>query len=117
LADEEPEERRRPRARRKPDADSQAAADDGRAVPAAVVARRAAQQVAEFTGRSPECVVSIDREDGGWQVGVEVLEIQRIPDTQDILAIYEVHVDRDGDLQSYRRTRRYARGELDGRCE
>jgi hypothetical protein len=90
--------------------------DDGRAVPAAVAARRAAQQVAEFTGRTPECVVSIDREDGGWQVGVEVLETQRIPDTQDILAIYEVQVDRDGGLQSYRRTRRYARGELDGRC-
>jgi hypothetical protein len=129
LADEEPEERRRPRARRKPDADTQAADvpedpghapagpdDGGRAVPAAVAARRAAQQVAEFTGRSPECVVSIDREEGGWEVGVEVVEIQRIPDTQDILAIYEVHVDRDGDLLSYRRTRRYARGELDGKC-
>jgi len=128
LADEEPEERRRLRARRKPDADTQAAdatedgghepaePDDGRAVPAVVAARRAAQQVAEFTGRSPECVVSIDREDGGWQVGVEVVEIRRIPDTQDILAIYEVRVDQGGDLLSYRRTRRYARGELDGRC-
>jgi Gas vesicle synthesis protein GvpO len=115
LADEEPEERRRPRARRKPDADTQAATDNGRPVPAALAARRAAQQVAEFTGRSPECVVSIDREDGGWQVGVEVVEIRRIPDTQDILAIYEVHVDRGGRLLSYQRTRRYARGELDGR--
>jgi hypothetical protein len=116
LADEEPEVRRRPRARRNPDADSQAAADDGRAVPTAEAARRAAQQVAEFTGRSPECVVSIDRADGGWKVGVEVLEIRRIPDTQDILAIYEVRVDRRGDLLSYRRTRRYARGTLNGRC-
>jgi Gas vesicle synthesis protein GvpO len=89
--------------------------DDGRRVSAAVAARRAAQQVADFTGRSPECVVSLDRADGGWQVGVEVVETRRIPDTQDVLAIYEVHVDGGGDLLSYRRTRRYARGELDGR--
>ena len=86
------------------------------AVSAAVAARRAAQQVADFTGRSPECVVSIDRADGGWQVGVEVVETRRIPDTQDVLAIYEVRVDRRGDLLSYKRARRYARGQLDGRC-
>jgi Gas vesicle synthesis protein GvpO len=89
---------------------------DGRRVSAAVAARRAAQQVADFTGRVPECVVSLDRADGGWQIGVEVVETRRIPDTQDVLAIYEVHVDFGGDLLSYRRTRRYARGELDGAC-
>jgi hypothetical protein len=126
LADEEPEEPRR--ARRRPDVDKQPVktpedagqkhvGDDqeARTVPAAVAARRAVQHVADFTGRGPECVVSVDREDGGWQVGVEVVEIRRIPDTQDILAIYEVHVDRGGRLLSYQRTRRYARSELDGR--
>jgi hypothetical protein len=111
LADEEQEEPRRPR-RARPAADQGA---DG-PVSAAVAARRAAQQVADFTGRNPECVISIDRADDGWQVGVEVVESERIPDTQDVLAIYEVAVDRRGDLVSYRRTRRYARGQLDERC-
>jgi Gas vesicle synthesis protein GvpO len=128
LADEESEApRRRRRAREKPeaekpdaetpeDAGKQDGAGDERTVPAAVAARKAARHVVDFTGRSPECVVSIDRADGGWQVGVEVVEIRRIPDTQDVLAIYEVRVDHGGDLLSYRRTRRYARGELDGSC-
>jgi hypothetical protein len=125
LAEDE-QERPRRRTRRPPDAESEQAAtggergdergDGGRAVSAAVAARKAAQQVADFTGRSPECVVSIDRADGGWQVGVEVVETRRIPDTQDVLAIYEVRVDGSGDLVSYQRTRRYARGQLDGRC-
>ncbi|GAA0948709.1 gas vesicle protein [Pseudonocardia zijingensis] len=82
----------------------------------ALAARKAAEHVAEFTGRSPECVISIDGTDDGWKVGVEVVEIRRIPDTQDVLAIYEVEVGRDGALKSYKRVRRYARGELDGRC-
>jgi gas vesicle protein GvpO len=115
VADEEPEEKRSPR-RPRENREAPAAADGRRPVPAAVAARRAAQQVAEFTGRTPECVISIDRADGGWKVGVEVVEIRRIPDTQDVLAIYEVRLDRGGDLVSYRRTRRYARSQLNGRC-
>jgi Gas vesicle synthesis protein GvpO len=128
LADEESEApRRQRRAREKPDAETPPAetpedpgkeqdgdGEEEHTVPAAIAARQAARHVADFTGRSPECVVSIDRADGGWQVGVEVVEIRRIPDTQDVLAIYEVQVDHGGDLLSYRRTGRYARGELDG---
>ena len=114
MVDEEPEEKRRPR-RPRENREAPEIANGRRAVPAAVAARRAAQQVAEFTGRTPECVISIDRADGGWKVGVEVVEIRRIPNTQDLLAIYEVCVDGRGELRSYRRTRRYARGELDGR--
>jgi hypothetical protein len=103
-----------------PAADADARPDDGDqeegAVPAAAAARRAAQHVADFTGRRPENVTSIERRDGDWQVGVEVVETHRIPDTTDVLAIYEVRLDRGGRLLSYRRTRRYARGQLDKEC-
>jgi hypothetical protein len=83
---------------------------------AAEAARKAAQHVADFTGKQPECVTSIERHDGDWQVGVEVVETHRIPDTTDVLAIYEVRLDADGNLLSYRRKRRYARGQLDREC-
>jgi len=41
---------------------------------------------------------------------VEVVEVRRIPDTTDVLALYEVTVDDDGALEGYRRRRRYVRG-------
>ncbi|GAA2885947.1 hypothetical protein GCM10010472_50180 [Pseudonocardia halophobica] len=66
-----------------------------------------------LTGRHPESVVSIEPRDGNWCVGVEVVETHRIPDSADILAIYEVLVRPDGDLLSYRRVRRYTRGQVD----
>lgn len=123
MADDEQEEPRRPRrTRRKADAEQEPAAgpdakDDGRrGIPAQAAARRAAEHVLDFTGRDVETVVAIDAADDGWEVGVEVVETRRIPDTQDVLAIYEVRVDGHGDLVSYRRTHRYARGQLDGRC-
>ena len=52
-------------------------------------ARRAAQAVAELTSHDPEAVISIERCDEGWKIGVEVVETHRIPDSADILASYE----------------------------
>lgn len=76
-------------------------------------ARRAVTYVKTLTGRDPESVISIERREDGWRIGVEAVEKYRIPDTSDILAVYEVNLRPDLDLVSYRRTRRYARGQLD----
>ena len=77
---------------------------------ASQVAARAAQQLLELTGKGVEGVTGLERTDDGWKVHVEVVEVRRIPDTTDVLALYEVQVDEDGDLMGYRRLRRYARG-------
>jgi hypothetical protein len=77
------------------------------------IARRAIGLVARLSGRRPESVISLERTDGAWRVGVEVVEVPRIPDSADILAVYDVLLDTDGGLISFRRIRRYARGHLD----
>lgn len=71
---------------------------------------RAARQVWELTGEEPEGVVSLERGEEGWTVGVEVVETHRVPDTADVLALYSITVDDDGALVSYRRGKRYSRG-------
>ena len=78
------------------------------------VARRACTELAELLGRTPEGIVSLERGQDGWQVGVEVVEIRRVPDTADILARYEVDADEDGRLLGYRRVRRYVRASVEG---
>ncbi|MFC8719931.1 gas vesicle protein GvpO, partial [Kitasatospora sp. NPDC057198] len=83
----------------------------GRAgIGAAEAAGRAAAQVRAMTGRSPEGVTSLERTEEGWRIGVEVVESRRIPDSTDILAVYRVDLDRDGELLAYRRENRYHRG-------
>ena len=57
-----------------------------------------------------EGVTGLERTDDGWKVQVEVVEVRRIPDTTDVLALYEVEVDEHGELEGYRRVRRYTRG-------
>ena len=74
------------------------------------IAAAAMRQLAELTGKDVEGVTGLERGDDGWKVQVEVVELRRVPDTTDVLALYEVEVDSDGDLQGYRRARRYVRG-------
>jgi hypothetical protein len=73
-------------------------------------AAEAARQLHELTGKEAEGVVGLERGEDGWTVQVEVLELRRIPNTTDVLAVYEVSVDQDGDLEGYTRLRRYVRG-------
>lgn len=86
---------------------------ESRPTPSATeIARSAARELLELTGKQPEGITGLERtEDGdGWNVQVEVVEVRRIPDTTDVLALYEITTDERGRLQGYRRLKRYARG-------
>jgi ribonuclease PH len=81
-------------------------------------AREAVEQVRrEFPrllGRPIESVLGVEREeDDGWQVTVQVIELERIPRSTDILGAYAVMLDDEGELVGYRRRRRYNRSQAD----
>jgi hypothetical protein len=77
---------------------------------AAQAAKIGLREIAELTGKQPEGVTGVELGEDSWVVGVEVVEDSRVPSSADILATYEAEVDADGELMSYRRVRRYARG-------
>ena len=74
------------------------------------LARRARRQLAEITGLEAERVTALARvDDGTWRVTVELLELSRIPQTDDLLGSFEAQLDDSGRLLRFRRVRRYAR--------
>ncbi|MFD4789191.1 gas vesicle protein [Streptomyces sp. NPDC058459] len=77
--------------------------------------RTAAEQLTELLGRPPESVSALKPTDDGWEADVEVLELERVPETTSVMATYRVTLDKEGDLVSYERTRRYTRGQIDRR--
>lgn len=77
------------------------------------VGRAALEQLAELTGQKVEGLSGIHRNDDGWVVSAEVLELRRVPETSDVLATYEVTLDDDGSLTGYRRARRYTRAQTE----
>ncbi|MGW4490744.1 gas vesicle protein GvpO [Streptomyces sp. NPDC004376] len=82
---------------------------------AAWAMRTAAEQLRELLGRSPESVSALKPTEDGWEADVEVLELERVPETTSVMATYRVTLDQEGDLVAYERTRRYTRGQIDRR--
>jgi hypothetical protein len=77
------------------------------------VTRSAARQLGEVTGRRPEFVSRVERRDDVWRLTVEVVEVERIPDSTSVLGSYEVVADGDGNILEYARSRRYLRNQPD----
>ena len=78
------------------------------------LAQRAMNTLAELVGCPTEGITGIRRNDDGWVVEVEVLEVERVPETSDVLASYEVEIDQDGEIVEFRRLRRYLRAQTEG---
>jgi autonomous glycyl radical cofactor GrcA len=67
------------------------------------VVQKARQQLGELTGLEVSSTVSARKDESGWCVQVEVVEKKSLPDSQDILAIYELTIDAEGNMLNFDR--------------
>ena len=78
------------------------------------VIERVRRELPALLGHPVESVLGLEPDDGkGWNVTVQVVELSRIPHSTDVLGAYTVTVDQHGELQSYKRRRRYYRNQAD----
>lgn len=75
--------------------------------------RSATEQLTELLGRAPESVSSLKPTEQGWEAEVEVVELERVPETSSVMASYQVVLDPTGKLMAYERGRRYTRSQVD----
>ena len=85
---------------------------DQPSIPAREAVQLAPAYITEITHRRAVQTTAIEPTDeNGWIVEVEIVEDRRIPPSADMLALYEIELDCDGELLAYQRTRRYMRGQ------
>jgi hypothetical protein len=82
---------------------------DGR-ISAGDLTRAAKRTIEELTGYPPETVSGFQWDGEAWLVSVDVCELERVPNTTDVMATYIVQLDDRGGLLGYKRDRRYQRG-------
>ena len=71
-----------------------------------------AQQEFVRLGKTPaDGVTGLSKTEEGWTVLLEALERKAIPDTMDILGLYELHLDNEGNLLDLARKKLRKRGE------
>lgn len=75
--------------------------------------RYATEQLTELLGRRPESVSALKPTDNGWTAEVEVVELERVPETTSVMASYEVVLGPGGELLGYERGKRYTRAQID----
>jgi hypothetical protein len=73
----------------------------------------ARETVQDLTGYPPEAVSGLQWDGESWLVTVDVLELERIPSTTDLIATYVVQLDDSGGLLGYKRTKRFVRGQAE----
>lgn len=88
---------------------------DGKRVDVPTAMRQASAQLTELLQCEPGSVSSVKATESGWSADVEVVELERVPDTMSVMASYRVELDPQGTLLSYERLHRYARGQIDRR--
>ena len=88
---------------------------DGKRIDVPTAMRNASAQLTELLRCEPGSVSAVKATDDGWSADVEVVEVERVPDTMSVMASYRVQLDPHGRLMSYERLRRYARGQIDRR--
>ncbi len=78
------------------------------------VVARVRRELPALLGHPVDAVLGLEPDDSkGWNVTVQVVELARIPHSTDVLGTYTVTLDQHGELQSYKRRRRYYRNQAD----
>ncbi|MDO8751650.1 MAG: gas vesicle protein GvpO [Dehalococcoidia bacterium] len=71
----------------------------------------AKKHLGDMTGLKPVTVTQVFKDEDGWHVGVEMLEMSRIPPASDILGSYDVTLSEEGEVVRMDRRGTRLRGE------
>lgn len=64
---------------------------------------RTYEQLKRITNLDLSTALGVEQQNDNWKITLEMVEKHSIPDQMDILGIYEVVVDGDGDLIKFKR--------------
>ena len=85
----------------------------GPTAPAEDLTQAAREIIEDLTGYPAEAVTGLHRDGESWLVTVEVLELERVPSTTDVLATYAVQLNDESELLGYERRRRFLRAQTE----
>ena len=77
------------------------------------VVAKAHAHIADMGKICNDGVTSMSKKNDGWTLCLEVLERKAIPDTMDILGLYEITMDNQGELLTVERKKLRKRGDTE----
>ena len=75
------------------------------------VIKKAQDEFATLSKLPINAVIGLSKTEEGWAVSLEALERKSIPDTMDVLGLYEVRLDGEGNPLGFERKKLRKRGD------
>ncbi len=77
------------------------------------IQEKVAPQIKKLLNKEPECISSIEKTNEGWRLECDVLDKKSIPETFDILKVFEFILDKDAKVTNFKQVRKIRRGTID----
>jgi hypothetical protein len=77
------------------------------------IVKKAREGFTRLSGIPVNGVTGLSRAEEGWIVSLEGLERRAIPETMDVLGLYEVRLDSEGNLLGFERKKLRKRGDTE----
>ena len=68
-----------------------------------ILIEKARKDLSKLTGLTVSSTTGATKDEKGWHISIELVEKHSIPDQMDILALYEVLFDEEGNFLSFER--------------
>ena len=76
------------------------------------IQRKALPEIEELLGKELESISSMEQNENGWTIHCEVLEKKAVPETYDLLKVYEFILDNNVKINRFKVLRKVRRGDL-----
>jgi hypothetical protein len=67
------------------------------------IIEKAKLEAQKLIGLKLNSVIGVTKKDDGWKVTVEMVEKESIPNSMDILGLYEIYLNKDGEIEGFER--------------
>ena len=76
------------------------------------IQEKAVPQIIKLLNKEPEGISSIEKTNEDWKVLCEVLDKKSIPETYDLLKVYEFMLDKEAKVTSFKLLKKIRRGDV-----
>ena len=73
---------------------------------------KAFSKAKEVLNKQPESVSLLEKTEKGWRMDVDVLERKAIPDSFDLLSVFELNLDSAGNILGFKQIKKIRRGDV-----
>lgn len=69
--------------------------------------------ITELMGKAPDSISSIEKNNEGWAVVCNILEKKAVPETYDLLKVFEIIFDKESKIVRFKQLKKIRRGDTD----